>query len=71
LDTISGIDFVALRRSLDQTGPRAIGDYLKSGLTAEIGRHARSMLLSIVQERMGIAWIMLYFPLVENQPRIR
>jgi len=35
-DSIRGIDYVALQKSWDQTDPRAMGEYLKSGFTTNI-----------------------------------
>lgn len=35
-DSIRGIDYVAIQKSWDQTDPRAMGEYLKSGFTGEI-----------------------------------
>jgi len=35
-DSIRGIDYVAIQKSWDQTDPRAMGEYLKSGFTTGI-----------------------------------
>lgn len=36
-DSVRAIDYVALQRSSDQTDPRSLGNYTKSGFTTEIG----------------------------------
>jgi len=36
LDTVRPIDYVALQRSWDNSDPRAMGEYMKSGFTTEI-----------------------------------
>jgi FAD/FMN-containing dehydrogenase len=52
-DSIRGIDYVAIQRSWDQTDPRAMGEYLKSGFTTDISARLIDTILDGFQADPG------------------